>query len=92
MKDEVKDLKNLLKELKVDIVKKETYLDHLQKKNDELNSSWSKAKDEAIKEFKMSNEFTDLLDKNYAAGFEDFHLDAIEAFPRWTLFLSSSPS
>ena len=41
----------------------------------------SKAKDEAIREFKTSNEFIELLDKNYTAGFEDFCLDAIEAFP-----------
>ena len=29
----------------------------------------------------MSKQFTDLLDKNYIAGFEDFRLDAIENFP-----------
>ena len=29
----------------------------------------------------MSKQFTDLLDKNYTAGFEDFRLDAIENFP-----------
>ena len=40
----------------------------------------SKAKDEAIREFKTSNEFTELLDKNYAAGFKDFYLDATGAF------------
>ena len=41
----------------------------------------SKAKDEAIKEFKSSGAYTKLLDKTYAVGFEDFHLDAREAFP-----------
>ena len=40
----------------------------------------SKVKDEAIKEFKTSSEFTELLDKNYAAGFKDFYLDATGAF------------
>ena len=35
-----------------------------------------------IKEFKTSKEFIDLLDQNYAAGFEDFCMDAIESFPR----------
>ena len=34
-----------------------------------------------IKEFKTSMEFTDLLDENYAVGFEDFRMDAIESFP-----------
>ena len=28
----------------------------------------------------MSSEFTELLDKNYAAGFKDFYLDATGAF------------
>ena len=32
--DETKELKNLVKELKADIVEKDTRLDHLQKKND----------------------------------------------------------
>ena len=41
----------------------------------------SKSRDEVIKEFKTSKEFTDLLDENYAVGFEDFHMDAIESFP-----------
>ena len=42
----------------------------------------SKAKDEAIREFKTSNEFTELLDKNYDVGFVDFCLDVVEAVPR----------
>lgn len=29
----------------------------------------------------MSSGFTDLLDKNYAANFEDFHLDTTKTFP-----------
>ena len=65
----------------MDIVEKDTRLDHLQKQNDELRSSLSKSKDEVIKEFKMSKEFTDLLDENYAAGFENFHMDTHQSFP-----------
>ena len=42
----------------------------------------TKVKDEAIKEFKTFSEFTELLDKNYAASFKDFYLDATDAFPR----------
>ena len=34
--DEVKELKNLVKELKADAVEKDTHLDHLQKRNDKL--------------------------------------------------------
>ena len=41
----------------------------------------SKVKDEAIREFKTSSEFTELLDKNYAVGLKDFYLDATDAFP-----------
>ena len=42
----------------------------------------SKAKDEAIKEFKSSSACIKLLDETYAVGSKDFRLDAREAFPR----------
>ena len=35
--DEVKELKNLVEELKVNAIEKDTRLDHLQKRNDELH-------------------------------------------------------
>lgn len=35
-----------------------------------------------IREFKSSKEFTDLLDEDYAASFEDFRMDALESCPR----------
>ena len=79
--DGVKELKNLVKELKVDVVEKDTRLDHLQKRNDELHVLLEKAQGDAVKDFKASSEFTDLLDKNYAVGFEDFYMDAMECFP-----------
>ena len=81
LEDKVKDLKNLVEELKVDAVKKDNYLDHLQKRSDQLCSSLGEAKAVAIREFKAFSKFTDLLDKNYTAGFEDFRMDAIESFP-----------
>ena len=34
-----------------------------------------KLKGDAVAEFQASKQFTDLLDKNYAVGFEDFRLD-----------------
>ena len=34
-----------------------------------------------VAKFQASKQFTDLLDKNYAVGFEDFKLDATENFP-----------
>ena len=80
-KEEVKELRNLNEELKTDILEKDTRLDHLQKRNNELSALLEKAKGDAVAEFQASKQFTDLLDKNYAAGFEDFRLDAAENFP-----------
>ena len=80
-KDEAKELQNLVEELKVDVVEKDTRLDHLQKRNDELSTLLTKEKEEAVMEFRASKQFTVLLDTNYAVGFEDFRMDAIENFP-----------
>ena len=79
-KEKGKDLLNLIEELKADVVEKDTRLDHLQRKNDELSTLLSNAKVDAVVEFKSSNEYTKLLDANYAAGFEDFRIEAIENF------------
>ena len=80
-KDEVKELQNHVEELKTDVIEKDTRLDHLQKKNDELSALLEKAKGDAVAEFKASKEYTDSLDTNYAAGFEDFRMDVMENFP-----------
>ena len=66
-----KELLNLVEELNADTVEKDTRLDHLQRKNDELNTLLSNAKVDAVAEFKSSNEYTKLLDANYAAGFQN---------------------
>ena len=79
-KDEVKELQNLVEELKADAIEKDTRLDHLQQRNDELSTLFSKAKEEVVVEFKASKQYTDLLDTNYTAGFEDFRMDAMENF------------
>ena len=80
-KEEEKELRNLNEELKTDVLEKDTRLDHLQKRNNELSALLEKAKGDAVAEFQASKQFTDLLDKNYAARFEDFRLDAAENFP-----------
>ena len=80
-KDEVKEHNKLIEELRTDALEKDTRIDHLQKMNDELNARLSKANEDAVAEFKSSKEYTDTLDRNYAAGFEDFRMDAIENFP-----------
>ena len=80
-KEEAKELRNLNEELKMDVLEKDTRLNHLQKRNNELSALLEKAKGDAVAEFQASKQFTDLLDKNYAARFEDFRLDATENFP-----------
>ena len=80
-REEAKEFRNLNEELKTNVLEKDTRLDHLQKKNNELSALLEKAKEDAVAEFQTSKQFTDLLDKNYAAGFEDFRLDATENFP-----------
>ena len=80
-KDEAKDLQNLVEELRADIVEKETRLDHLQKRNDELSTLLNKAKEDMVVEFRASEQFIDLLDTNYTSSFQDFRMDAMENFP-----------
>ena len=62
-------------------MEKDTCIDHLQKMNDKLSTRLSKAKEDAVAEFKSSKVYTKVLDRNYATGFEDFRMDAIENFP-----------
>ena len=80
-REEAKELRDLNEELRTDVIEKDTRLDDLQKRNNELNTLLEKAKEDAVAEFQSSKQFTDLLDKYYAAGFEDFRLDAVEHFP-----------
>ena len=81
-KDDVKGLKTLVVELKANAAEKDLRLEELQKKNDEQSILPSKAKEDAVVEFKASKQYTDILDTNYAASFEDFRMDAIEKFPK----------
>ena len=80
-REEAKELRDLNEELKTDVLEKDTRLDHLQKRNNELSALLEKAKRDAIVEFQAFKQFIDLLDKNYAAGFEDFRLDTTKNFP-----------
>ena len=80
-REEAKELRDLNEELKTDVLEKDTRLDNLQKRNNELNTLLEKAKEDVVAEFQSSKQFTDLLDKNYAVEFEDFRLDAVENFP-----------
>ena len=79
-KDDAKDLQTLVQELKANAAEKELCLKELQKRNDEQSILLSKAKGDTVAEFKASKQYTDILDTNYVAGFEDFRMDAIEKF------------
>ena len=79
-KDDAKELQNLVEELKTHAIEKDTRLDHLQKRNDELSTLHEKAKGDAVAEFKASKQYTDLLDTNDTMGFEDFRIEAMENF------------
>ena len=79
-KDDAKELQNLVEELKTDAIEKDTRLDHLQKRNDELSTLLEKAKGDEVAEFKASKQYTDLLDTNDTMGFEDFRIEAMENF------------
>ena len=46
-----------------------------------FRSSLQKAREEFIAAFKRSDEYKNRLDSHYAAGYEDFHADAKEAYP-----------
>ena len=79
-KDDAKGLQNLVEELRTDVVEKDTHLDHLQKRNDELSTLLENTKGDVVAEFKVAKKFIDLMDTNYTAGFEDFRMDAMENF------------
>ena len=81
-KDNAKELQNYVEELKTNAIEKDARLDHLQKRNDELSTLLEKAKRDVVAKFKASKQFTDLMDTNYAAGFEDFRMDIMENFPK----------
>ena len=80
-KDKAKGLLNLVEDFRANIVENDTCLDYLQKRNDVLSTLLKKAKEDAMVEFRASKQFTGLLDTNYAAGFEDFRMNAMENFP-----------
>ena len=80
-KDEVTENRKLIEELRIDALEKDTRIDHLQKMNDELSTRLSKAKEDVVAEFKSSKAYMDVLDRNYATGFKDFKMDAIQNFP-----------
>ena len=80
-KEEVTEQQNVIGELRTNIMEKILVLISYKKKNDELSTLLSQAKEDVVAEFKASKEYTDCLDEHYVAGFEDFRMDAMENFP-----------
>ena len=74
-------LKNEVEELKANSVEKETRIVHLEGQVSGFNSSLEKAREEAVAAFKKSDEYKNRLESHYAAGYEDFRVDAKETFP-----------
>ena len=70
-------LKNKVEELKAGNIEKDTRIVYLEGQV----SGFVKAREEAIVSFKKSDEYKSHLDSYYAAGYEDFHVDAKETFP-----------
>ena len=50
-REEAKELRDLNEELKTDVLEKDTRLDDLQKRNNELNALLEKAKEDVVAEF-----------------------------------------
>ena len=74
-------LKNEVEKLKADSVEKETCIVHLEGQISAFNLSLEKAREEAVAAFKKSDEYKNRLNSHYATGYEDFCVDAKEAFP-----------
>ena len=75
-KDDAKELQTLVEELKVNAAEKDLRLEELQKKYDEQGALLSKAKEDAVAEFKASKQYTDILDTNYAADRKSTRLNS----------------
>ena len=74
-------LKNEVEELKADNIEKDTRIVYFEGQIAEFVSSLKKARGEAVATFKKSDKHKKALDSHYAAGYEDFHVDAKETYP-----------
>ena len=70
-----------MEKLKADNIKKDTRIVYLKGQVSEFVSSLEKARGKGIATFKKSDEYKNHLDSHYAAGYEDFRVDAKETFP-----------
>ena len=75
-------LKNEVEELKADNIEKDTCIVYLEGQIAEFVSSLEKARGEVVAAFKKSDEHKKALNSHYAAGYEDFRVDAKETYPK----------
>ena len=80
LKDEVKELKNLVKELKADVVEKDTRLDHLQKEATSSAPFLKRLEEQLLGSSRRPVSSLTFWTRTTLWGFEDFHMDAIEHF------------
>ena len=62
--EELKAMKSLVEELKTSAAEKDACLEVLKKKDEENKILLSKAREDAVAEFKVSKQYTDVLDTN----------------------------
>ena len=88
--DEAKEMQNLVEELTANIVEKDSCLDHLQKKNDELSTLIKKAKRMLLWSSKLPNSIL-IFRHKLCAGFQNFRMGVLRnASQKLTLVPSSS--
>ena len=71
-----------MEELKADNIEKDTCIVYLEGQIAEFVSSLEKARGEVVAAFKKSDEHKKALNSHYAAGYEDFRVDAKETYPK----------
>ena len=80
LKDEVKELKNLVEKLKADVVEKDTRLDHLQKEATSSAPFLERLEEQLLGSSRRPTSSLTSWTRTTLRGFEDFHMDAIEHF------------
>ena len=80
LKDEVKELKNLVEELKVDVVEKDICLDHLQTEATSSAPFLETLEEQLLGSSRRPASSLTSWTRTTLRGFEDFHMDAIEHF------------
>ena len=79
--DEVKELKNLVEELKVDTIEKDTRLDHLQKRSNKLSILLGRPKEKPSRSLRHPTSSLTFWSGTMLRGLKTLSMDAMEHFP-----------